>query len=109
MSNQDEHVAALKSLVEGMQEVQDSVFRHIVACLNDYLETVPPDQQLEMRRKFLAAFNLQMMFDEARRDHGVQVITLLDAKTNSWSWCEGMAERMCRGCESLPQNNIDKS
>ena len=109
MASKDEHVAALKGTVEGMQEVQGSVFRHIVACLNDYLETVPPDQQLDMRRKFLAAFNLQAMFDEARRDHGVRAITVLSAKTNSGNWCKDMAELMCRCCESLGQNNIDNS
>lgn len=109
MASKDEHVAALKAMVEGLKEEQNLVFYHIVGCLRDYLDTVPSDQQAEMRRKFLAAFSLQMMFDEARRDHGVQVITLLDAKTNSWSWCEDMAERMCRGCESLAQNNIGKS
>lgn len=107
MASKDEHVAALKSMVEGMQEVQGSVFRHIHACLNDYLETVPPDQQLDMRRKFLAAFSLQLMLDEAQRDHGVRVLTVLDAQTNSWNWCKDMAERMCRGCDSLGRNNMD--
>ena len=101
MTVTNKHVGDLKSMVEGMHDVQVTLYNQVLALLREYLATVPKDERSDMRRKFLAAFNAQAMFDELSGEHELSFLTVQDAQIKSWNWCEAMALGMCSICTRL--------